>query len=69
MMMMMMMMFIILANSDDEFQLSILETLLITKRKPELCIQKQFYTPLLFNNPIEPGEENYITRINFSGLQ
>ena len=51
------MIFVILANLNNEFQLSILEALLITNHKPELFIKKQFYTPLLFNNPIGPCEE------------
>ena len=59
-------MFTILEKS-IKLQLSILEALLIMKHKPELCIQKQFYTPLLFNNPIGPHEEN-ITHTNSSGF-
>ena len=51
------MIFTLLINL-NEFQLSILEALLITRHKPELCIQKQFYTPLLFNKPIGPHKEN-----------
>ena len=49
--------------------LLILETLLIKKHKPELCIIKQSYTPLLFNNLLGPSEENIINRTNTAGLQ
>ena len=31
------------------------------KKKTELCIQKQSYTPLLFNNLLGPSEENIVT--------
>ena len=57
-------MFTILANSNNEFQLSIPEVLIITRFKPELCIQKQFYTSLFFNDSNLPREENFITRAN-----
>ena len=62
-------MFTILEISSNEFCLSILESLLITKYQPTLCIQKRFYTLLLFNNPTLPQEENNITHANSSGLQ
>ena len=62
------MIFTILANSNNEFQLSILKALLITRHKPELHFQKQFYTPFIFNNPIGPREENIITHANSSDL-
>ena len=58
-------MFTKLANSNNEFQFSILEILLITRHKPEFCIQKQFYTPLLSKNPIGPCEENIITLLAY----
>ena len=51
----------------NEFQLSILEALQITKHKLELCIQKEFYSPLLFKNLLGPSEENIITLANSSG--
>ena len=55
-------------NSKNEFHLSILEALVITEHRLKLCIQKQFYTSLFFNNPIGPREEeNTITRTNSSG--
>ena len=38
------------------------------RHKPELCIQKQFYTPLFFNNLIVPREKNIITHANSFGL-
>ena len=41
---------------------------ILTKYKPELCIQKQFYIPLLWNNPLQPSEENTINRPNYGGL-
>ena len=62
-------MFSILVNSNNEFQLPIQEALLITRHKPELCITKQFYTSLLFNNLIGSCKENIITRVNSSGLR
>ena len=61
-------MFTILEISNNELHLSILEALLITKHQLALCIQKQFYTLLLFNNRIGPREENIITCTNSSGL-
>ena len=62
-------MFTILETSTNELQLSILEALLIKKYKLELCIQKQSYTPLPFNNLLGPSEENTINRTNSAGLQ
>ena len=59
----------ILANSNNEFQLSMMEVLLITRHKPDLCIKKQFYTPLLFNEPIGPREENIISRTDSFDLR
>ena len=41
------------AKLSEEFHLSLLEALLITSHKAELCIQKQFYTPLLVNIPLD----------------
>ena len=38
------------------------------KYKTELFIQKQSYTPLLFNNLLGPSEENIINRANSAGL-
>ena len=61
-------MFTLSEKTINELQLSILEALLITKLKPELCIQKQFFKPLLFNNRIGPCEEN-INRAKSSGLR
>ena len=40
--------FTIIANSNNEFQLSILEALLITRHKPDLCLQKQFSILYIF---------------------
>ena len=51
-------MFTILGTSSNEFYLSILEALLITKYQPTMCIQKKIYTLLVFNQPIRPREEN-----------
>ena len=62
-------MFTILETSTNGLQISILETLFIKNSKPELCIQKQTYTPLLFNNLLGPSEENIINRTNSAGLQ
>ena len=42
-------MFSIFEASNNKLQLSILETLPITKLKPELCVQKQFYTILFIS--------------------
>ena len=51
----------ILGTSTHELQLSILEALFIFKKyKSEFYIQKQFYTPLFFNN-LGPSEENTIS--------
>ena len=61
--------FTILDISTNELQLSIPEALLIKKYKPELCIQKQFYSLLLFNNLFGPSEETIITRNNSIGLR
>ena len=61
-------MYAVLANLNNEFQLSIPEGLLLTKNKPELDIQKPFYVPLVFNNPIGPREKNIITH-NSSGFR
>ena len=55
-------MFTILETSINEQQRTILEALLIKKYKSELCIQKQFYTALLFNNVLEPSEEKTTPR-------
>ena len=57
-------MFTILVTSTNELQQSILEVLLIKKYKPELCIQNQSFTPLLFNNLLRRSEENIINRNN-----
>ena len=59
----------LLKTSTNELLLSILEALLIKKYKPELCIQKQSYTSLLFYSLLGPPEENIIDRINSAGLQ
>ena len=61
-------MFSVLESSNNELYLSILKALLITKFRPELSIQKQFYTLILFNNPFEPKEVN-ITPANSTGLR
>ena len=61
-------MFTTLETSINEQQISILEALL-KKYQPELCTQKQFYTALLFNNPLGPAEENTINRTNFTGFR
>ena len=50
----------ILVNSNNEFELSILEALLKTRLKPELCIQKKFYTPLLFKTPVGLWKETLL---------
>ena len=47
-------MFFILETSSNELQLSILEAFLITQYQPELSTQKQFYTLILFSNPLGP---------------
>ena len=63
-------MFPILETSTNELQPFILEALLILKNTNwNYVIQKQFYTPLLFNNFLGPSEENIITRTNSAGLQ
>ena len=64
-------MFIILEISTNELQLYIMKTLLITKHKPVPCIQKQFYTPLLFSDPLGPAfyTINTITCANSSSLR
>ena len=45
-------MFSILTSSSNELQLAILEALLINRFRPALCIQKQFYTLLLFGHTV-----------------
>ena len=61
--------YVYLATSTNELQQSILEALLIKQYKPELCIQKQSYIPLLFNNLLGPSDENIINRTNSAGLE
>ena len=39
--------------------LSILGDSLITKLTQESCVQKQFYTPILFTCLLEPTETNF----------
>ena len=48
---------------------SLPDPLLITKRQPVLCIQKQLYLQHLLNNPIGPRAENIITHTDSSGLR
>ena len=45
--------FTLLANSNYEFQLSIVKPLIITKHKSEFCIQKQFYAPLFLTTQLD----------------
>ena len=59
----------ILETSNNELHLSILESFLMTKYQHTLCIQKQFYTLLLFNNPTFLREENNIISADSSGLR
>ena len=51
-------MFSILETLSNELHLSIVEAMLITKFEPELSIQKQFYTPILFRNLFGAREVN-----------